>query len=435
MSHPVHVLSTLRAYRDLPVISGRLYLPIAMAGRLPGAMTPVAILTCVALATGDLAAAGLAATAIALGTAIGAPASGLLSDRFGQRRILGPAVLINAAALCGLALFALTAPVARLILCALIGLSLPQVGGMSRARWAALTRSRLTAAFAFEGTADELSYVAGPALAGVLATAGGPVVTLLSCAGVALCASGAFAVHPTHDAPRIAGRAAVTGSSPASSGSLGRRAGHLPPGAMLRALSVPLASASAMGVMFASVQTAVTAFCVATGRPGSGGVLYAVMAAGSTITAALVPALPAHFSSAARRLASAAGLVVGLTVMLASLTLGPVAVGAAVFITGLSVGPLLITLNDVVASRISPSQAGGAMTFLSAASVGGVAMGALAAGISARQIGAAGALLVGLSAGLALVVLALRSGSAPGLRARWRPADRSPRRLPASAAG
>src|SRR3954452_12716804 len=118
------------AYAELPAISGPSFLPISFFGRLPLTMTPLAILTFTAASTGSFAAAGLATTATAIGTAVGAPLMGRLADRHGQRPVLTVSVLVSAVALVALALNSESGRAVLLGLCALIGLSMPPVGGM-----------------------------------------------------------------------------------------------------------------------------------------------------------------------------------------------------------------------------------------------------------------------------------------------------------------
>lgn len=383
-------VALLAPYRELPAISGRSFLPISFLGRLPLTMAPVGILTFAAEQSGSFATAGFAAAATALGTAVGAPLTGALADRHGQRPVLVAAVLVSASALLTLALLGpLTEPV-LLALCALAGFSLPQVGGMARARWLALTRGQAGAAMAFEGTADELAFVLGPALSGLLAASFGAPVALVAAAVATLVAAGAFATHPTHRA---------TTRARASAGNRSR------PG-LLPVLSAPLPAMVCMGTFFASGQSAVTAYAASIGRPAAGGLIYALMAVGSALTALGTTLIPDRFGPATRCGVCAAGLLAGV----AALALAP---GLALFClamlaTGLFVGPMLVTLNQVVGRRAPLDRTASAMAALSAGVVTGIALGALLAGALADAHGPAGALLPAAGAAGLLLLLATR---------------------------
>jgi MFS family permease len=389
----VLTLPLLRAYAPLPRLAGRWYLPVALASRLSPAMAPLAVLTFVAAATGSFAAAGLSATASAAGSAAGAPVLGRLADRYGQRAVLLVAVPANAASLAAVTLAAGSLP-GLFTLCVLAGFTMPQVSGMSRARWMVLARGRLATPFAFEGTADELSYVVGPALAGIVATAWEPRGAVLVAALLSLLAAGAFALHPTH---------AVVGA--------GRRAGRDAlghgdeDGRVLRLVAGPVVGMLAMGVLFAAVQAALTAFAVDRGMPSAGGLLYAVMAVGSTLTTLLMPFVPARIGSGTRMLAAGAAMLAGLALLGLGVRGGLVPVVLAVLVAGLGVGPALVTLNTAVGERVPPGRAASAMGLLAAGVVGGIAVGALLAGRAADASGAGGAVAVAGAAAVGLMVL------------------------------
>ncbi len=387
-----------RSYLALPGISGRSFLPVSFLGRMPATMAPLAVLTFTAVNSGSYATAGLAATATAVGTAVGAPVMGRLADRRGQRPVLVVAVVLNALALTLLALGAgpTAGPgggrVLLLALCGLVGLTLPQVGGMARARWLALTRSHAGTAMAYEGTADEIAYVVGPALAGVLASFWGPSAALLAAAGAGLIGAGAFALHPTH-AVRAPAADETTGVEPG-------------PG-LLRLILAPVLAMVLMGAFFGAVQSALTVYAATIGRPTAAGLIYALMAVGSAVTALATAVVPDRIGPARRAAGSAALLLTGVLLILIGISssLG-VLVGAVLF-TGLGVGPMLVTLNQVVGARVPVRRSATAMSYLSAGGVIGIAAGAAGAGLLADLAGTAGPLGV---AGAASVLLLFVTG-------------------------
>src|SRR5690625_1146752 len=160
-------------YGRLPQITGKVFLPVGFIARLPYSMAPMGILVLVTAVTGSYSQAGLAAGAAAVGTALSAALVGMLADRYGQRR-----VLLIAAPLNGISLLAVVWATSSglvgpqlLALCFLSGFTQPQVGPLARVRWLNMMQpgSRdINIAMSYESTADELSFVFGPELIGII---------------------------------------------------------------------------------------------------------------------------------------------------------------------------------------------------------------------------------------------------------------------------
>ena len=186
-------------------------------------MLTVGALTLVTAVSGSYAVGGAAAGAVGIGSALGAPVLGALADRLGQRPVLLVAAVFNTVAVIALILAAylvpggqeLAAAVPVLAAAFVAGASCPQVGPLARVRWMALSsrggRRRqpadLDTALSYESTADELTFVLGPALVGILASLLSPWLPLALAAALTLTLVPAFAVHPTHRAvPRTPAR-------------------------------------------------------------------------------------------------------------------------------------------------------------------------------------------------------------------------------------
>ncbi|NUT35892.1 MAG: MFS transporter, partial [Hamadaea sp.] len=332
----------------------------------------------------------------------------------GQRRVGVAAAVVDAAALVGVVVVVLggAAPAVAGLVAALAGFANPQIGPLVRVRWAHLfgdgsgprsldgrsgsMRSHrgpatLSTAFSYEGAADELSYMAGPALVGLLALAGPSALPLLVAAALTVSAAVPFALHPTATPAR--------GELPA-----GRTRDRLPVGAV----TVLVAAMAMIGVLFGSVQTGVTAFAEESGMPGAAGLIYAVLGVGSAIAGLATAWLPASLSLRARYTGSAVALAAGgLAVALLGGSLPGVL--AAMALVGVTSAPYLIAVNGL-ASAVSPvRRAGAVMTLVAAGVVGGVALGAAIAGRLADAFGYAGAFAVPAFAGLAGLLLALVS--------------------------
>lgn len=396
----------LAGYRALPRHAGWSYLLATTLGRLPMSMVPLAILTLATSATGSIAVGGFAAAAAALGEAVGAPASGALADRAGQRPVVITATALHVAFLTAFAFGAGAAPDAVTIaLAGASGLSLPQIGALSRARWLAIAPDDLDAAFAFEGVIDEMVYIFGPALVGLTAALVSPQAAVLLAAGLIAVFATQFAVHRTHSrVPRRRGRDVDPAVRPARS-------------ARRRALvGVTFLGMVSMGMFFGGSQTGLAAFARSAGIPDAGALLYAVMAVGSAVTTVSMVSLPTRIGRWTRWTVAAAGMTVGAVGMILSSDIGWVI--AAALLAGAFQGPLLLTIFGVAADLAESGRAGALMTFVSSGVVVGIGIGAAVAGQLAESDGPAGAFRIVLAA--CVVLGAIGAGGAVLRRIRGR---------------
>src|SRR5215213_2822857 len=188
--------------------AGLSYFPIAFIARLPFAMMVVGVLTLVVAERGSVALGGLNAAVAGIGTALAGPLLGAAADRLGQRRVLVPLGLLNAVLLGAFVLVVSgSAPdLAVLALSVLIGASAPQVAPMSRTRLVGVIKRRvspdrreklLNGTMAYESAADEMVFIVGPFLVGLLATAIAPWVAIAGAAVLTSVFVTAFALHPT----------------------------------------------------------------------------------------------------------------------------------------------------------------------------------------------------------------------------------------------
>ncbi|NUT20999.1 MAG: MFS transporter, partial [Hamadaea sp.] len=382
-------------YRALVQTAGPFFLVMAFFARLPAAMGPLGVVTLVAVSTGSFAVAGAVAAAFGLGAAVGGPIVGALADRHGQRLVGVTAAVIDAMALAAVVL-AVTfdaAPVVVALVAALAGFANPQVGPLVRVRWAGLfsdpSRSRtLPTAFSYEGAADELSYMAGPALVGIIALAGPPGLPLIVAAGLLLVAAIPFALHRTAVPP-------VRAAAPS------HRRDRLPKGAV----ALLVAAMAVIGVLFGATQTGVMAYAEESGMPGAAGLIYAVLGVGSAAAGVATAWLPARWGPILRY-ATAAVALAGGAIALAFLGTSLTSVLVAMAVLGVVSAPYLIAVN-ALASAIGPARrASAVMTLVASGVVAGVAAGAAVAGRLADAYGYGGAFAVPAFASLAGLALA-----------------------------
>lgn len=414
-------------FARLPLLAGRGFIPLGLFARLPLAMLTVGALTLVTAVTGSYAVGGAAAGAVGIGSALGAPVLGILADRLGQRGVLLVSAIANTVAIVALILaaylvagvrdLAVAAPV--LVAAFVAGASCPQVGPLARVRWMALTArtggagpaaspADLDTALSYESTADELTFVLGPALVGILASLLAPWLPLALAAALTLVLVPAFAVHPTHHAVVRTPRRRVPGSAgdPAAGPAGARRpdtAGT--PGRVrsVAAVALPVLAMVCMGTFFGSTQTSLSSFSAGFATSEVAGLLYAVMGLSSAAAALSVAYWPRRFTVNARWIVCAA-LMAGLAplLLLPSTALPMVLV---LLVLGLPVGPLMVTVFAIGALVAPAGKLGTVMTALASGIVAGTALGSSIAGQLAQNFGYPTAFRVPVCAAAALFLL------------------------------
>lgn len=411
-------------YRELLAIGGRELPVISFLARLPQAMGQIGTLLLIASTTGRLGTAGIVAGAIAVGQAVGGPVVGGLADRRGQRGVTLAASLANMI-VTGLLL---TAALARADLPVLAGIGLltgvtiPQIGPLARARWLPLTARRpdgdhlVPAAFSLEGALDELSFVAGPAVAGILAATVHPGAALVLTALLVGGFGTAFALHPTTPGPSAPGARPTPDGHPAPRGrsTAGGRPATAGPRTRGRLLSAPVIALSAamvlQGIVFGATQTGVTSLAERGGHGGAAGLLYAAMGLTSALAGLGTAALPHRFALRSRlRLTTAGMVVLGVPLLF---VVGPMSLLGVLVCFGVTVGPYMITNFSLAERVVPPARLSTVMALLTSGVVAGYAIGSSLGGNLADAHGPTGAFAVTVAATIlafAIAVLAWRT--------------------------
>lgn len=333
-----------------------------------------------------------------------------LVDRHGPRRSLPPltagfAVLLAAIAAIPPRPGADDAAIA--LLAAAAGASAPPLGVVMRTLWSTLIsdRASLQTAYSLDGVAEELLYVAGPVITGVITVAASPAIGLLVSAGLVVAGTTLFLRSP----------ALRTWPTPARLKPAARDIAAGMAGARRQVLALAFA-AGAIGLCLGGLGLVIVAFSQARHAPAAVAWIEAALSAGSALGGlgygAVAWRIPAQ-----RRLALLTG---GLAVALAPAALSPslLVLGLLIGLAGMLISPALATayvLTDSLASSGARNRAG---NWVNSGYNAGSSAGALLSGQLVGRI-TLGACLPVLAAPALLALV-------PLLRARLTPAARQP---------
>ncbi|MGN6272530.1 MAG: MFS transporter [Protaetiibacter sp.] len=392
---PVTRLAQLRR------MTGTWFFVVAFVARIPVAMDVVGVLTLVSVERG-LATAGLVSAALGIASGFGGPVVGALADRVGQRPVLIVVAVLHTGLLLGLlaVVYSGASVAVLLVLAVLAGASIPPASPLARARWLALlapdTRAGgrgVPVALGYETMADEISFVGGPILVGLLATAFGPAAPLLVAAVITLGFVSAFALHPTAVVARPGAHEGAPDVAPLRE--LLRPGVVLATGGML-----------AIGGFFGSTLASATAVMETIDAGEATGLLYGVMGATSAAAAITVGRLPARFPLRLRWLVFAAGMTAVALVLPHVPTLAGVAV--CFTIVGGAVGAAVVTIFTIGADAAPAGRLATTMALVSSGIIIGQGIAVAVVGGLADAAGAVAALsTVAVPAGLGLVLAAV----------------------------
>jgi MFS family permease len=381
----------------------------ATVGRVGIAMTSLGIVWLVHARTGSYATAGLVTGGFAVTEAVAGPQLARLTDRFGQSRVLPPALLAHAAAV-GTLLALVTVGVPAWLMTAggvLVGATIPQLGALSAARWAALLHGdrapALPTAFTLESVANETAYLAGPVLVSVLGATGHPALGT-TLAGVFVVGGGLCFAAQHRTAP------------PPASGAGGQsRAGRslLTPG-----FAVLVGVNLALGCFFGATQISVTAFAVEHGTADAAAWLFAVSSCASVLAGSVYGLRRWRAAPRIQLTVAAAWLAAGCLPLLVAGS--PLELGFGIALTGLAIAPLLALCSVLAESAVERAVLTQAFVWLNSATAAGSAGAAAVAGWAVDAHGPHGGFaMAAIATGVmtALAVAGLRA-----LRARSRPA-------------
>lgn len=384
---------------NLLKIAGPTYFPIAFMARLPFAMNVVGVMTIIVMARESIFLGGLTAAAVGFGTAVFGPLLGAAADRWGQRGVMLVAAIGNSIALTLMAFVAFSSLSDGWVLAVavLVGATAPQVAPLSRTRLIAMIRQNFPAGrqskaiqgtLAYESSADEIVFVFGPVVVGLLATMN-PVAPLIAAAVLTLIFVVAFALHSSATVVKSNASARATGEI-------------APVSALLRPrVIIIVLGMLGVGFFFGSTLTSLTAFMADRGSSEQAGLLYGIMGIGSAILALSVAFFPATFTLRWRWIAFA--LIMAGGSVLISMAHDVPSMLLALAVTGIGIGPIVVNGFSLASERTPPGRAATLMTMVgSSVIVGQSASSAIVGGI-AESTGTSAALYAPLAS--ALIVL------------------------------
>jgi predicted MFS family arabinose efflux permease len=385
----------LTPYRSLFGLPGaRAFTAGNLIARLPMGMFSVSAVVMIAGTRGSYALAGAVTAAGLATTAVVAPWTARLVDRYGQARVALPATVI--AVLGSLALLLCVrhdAPDWTLFASYAATATTPNTGGMSRARWAHLLAGdakALHTANSFEQAADELCFMLGPVLAAFLCGAFFPEAGTLVGAVLLLAGMVLFTTRRATEPPVRA---------------------HIPARAPLRAPGMPplLAVCLAMGAVFGSTEVVTLAFADGQGHRSAAGVVLALQAAGSCAAGLLYGASKPAGPAASRLPWCVAAMTALLTLpLLAAVLTGslPLLAGA-LLIAGMATAPTMVTTMTLVQQRTPEGRLNEGMTLAVTGLLGGIACGSALGGWTVERVSATAGYGIPVTAAAVALLLSL----------------------------
>lgn len=398
----------MRAYREILTIPGAWQFSAAgLLARAGGAMMGIGLVLMVSALYGSYGLAGALAASNAVAWALGTAALSNLVDRYGQRRVMYPAVIVSCAALALLVVFAvLLLPAWTLFAPAIIcGATGGAPGALVRARWnhAVSNADQLHTAYSLESTLDEVTFIVGPVLATFLSTAVHPAAGLI--APVVLALLGAHLLYSQRATePPITPRAATAEPTP-----LLRRLILLVPG-----VAAVVAVNLLIGAVFGSIDVSVVAAATEWGVREASGLVLALFSVASAAAGFWYGARLWQAPLVTRFMAGVAALFVACWALLfADSVLLLCLIGPLV---GVTVAPTLINGNSLVAVLVSRDRLTEGLSWMGTGIGIGVAIGSSASGQVIDHAGYHGGFVTVAVFGTLAAVIAL-SGRRALLRA------------------
>ncbi|HET8681950.1 MAG TPA: hypothetical protein VFM54_08760 [Micromonosporaceae bacterium] len=279
---------------------------------------------------------------------------------------------------------------AFVLLGALAGLAASPVSSAVRALYARLldTDRLRSAAYSLDAVSLELVFLVGPAVVAVFITLGvGPRAALVAAGALAFAGTAAFAaaagglLAPVPKAERGGADGGVSGMW------------------LVVAATLPLA------LSWGTVEVAVSAAAVTSGRPAAAGPLLGLWVAGGIVGGLAFGAR--SWPGSPGRQAVVLFALVGLATLVLPLAASLVVLGVGLFVAGLPGSPASAAAANLIAARVPAQRHGEAYGWFGATYNVGVGLGYVTGGSGVEAVGSAATFAVGGAFAIAAAVLLL----------------------------
>ncbi|WP_328764407.1 MFS transporter [Streptomyces sp. NBC_00272] len=340
----------------------------ALIGRLPTAMTALAMTLTLRAHDADFRFVGLATAVLAVAGAVGGPVLGRMVDRWGQTYVLLASAVLSC---CGILLIAL-APSSRTAVltgAVLAGAATPPLEPCLRALWPVLVgQDNLQRAYSMDAAAQELVFIGGPLLVSATVALGPPEAAVVLSA--ALCLGGTLVMATSRPSRQWRG-------SPGTRDWLGPLRS--------RALVLLFLGLAGAGAAIGGLNIGAVAYAERHPLPGGAGTLLALSACGALVGAVVYGRSRWNLAPTAQAVLFGAGLTV--TYLLVALMAPPAVMALVCLSTGFFLSPLLVvsfTLVDALAPEGTVTEA---FAWLITLLTTGTALGSALAGLVLEYIG------------------------------------------------
>ncbi|NEB06038.1 MFS transporter [Streptomyces sp. SID13726] len=374
----------------------------ALLGRLSYGVVPLSVMLAVNRASGSYAVAGAAMALFGATVVLLAPARAALIDRYGPRRALVPlltAYVVLLALLTAAVWRPGASPVLLGILTALAGACVPPLGPTMRTVWSRLAqddKALLQRAYSLDGVAEELLFVSGPLLVGVLVGVVAPTAGIVVGAALMVAGTTGFVRSP-----------AVRAVPPAAPSSVRRDSGGR---RVLRRIARPVGAAAAVGLALGVLDLLVVVFAERH-HHGAASVAWvlAALSAGSAVGGLLNGSV--NWSLPARTRLTLLTACLGAALVGAGLAPGLGTLALVMAGAGFFVSPAVTTAYLIADATVAPEARTRAGAWVNTAVNAGSTGGTAAAGVLAGRLPVAGCFAVTGAVVVVTAVLGMTKGA------------------------
>lgn len=357
----------LKVYGEILRLPGAWQFSLAgFITRFPMSMVGISIILLVSTLYRSYAIAGKVAAVSIVAYALVVPLLSRMVDRYGQRKIMWPAIIISSMNLVVLAFSAmfLVSPWLLYVFSGVAGAFSGSIGALIRSRWARTVRNprQLHTAYAFESAIDEIVYVIGPIIATVLTTSVYPPAGLLL-AVVFNIGGGYWLFSQRETEPPL-----IQVEKGVKQGSLLR----IP--AMVALCIIYLGA----GTMFGLCDIVVVAFSEELGMKSASGIVLAVFALGSMCAALIYGSR--HWTQPIWKLLVIGIVLLGVGVSTFIFASNLIILAIAMYITGFTIAPTMTNVNNMVQQVVPTNRLTEGLSWMSTSINIGVSAGSFAGG-------------------------------------------------------